>query len=147
MHQHINGQESPLLTVPAIFQKKPRIQGKKHDFFHPKAERLRPNDPEPVGLGEIITQEPERVVNTHRISSPNNRNITPTQNEHNVITPEINLNSNSLWLKMYKFPEKTQKQFSEVQKSHEKMEKLTASMDQIVQTLQEGHDQLRKASK
>ncbi|MBW0559113.1 hypothetical protein O181_098828 [Austropuccinia psidii MF-1] len=42
--------------------------------------------------------------------------------------------------------EQTQKQFSELQASHERMKKLTASIDKIVKTLQEGHAQLRKAS-
>ncbi|MBW0469864.1 hypothetical protein O181_009579 [Austropuccinia psidii MF-1] len=66
----------------------------------PNSERVRPNDPEAVGLGERSTQEPEIVVNTSRISSPNNRNITPPQNEHNVVTPEIDSNSDALWLRM-----------------------------------------------
>ncbi|MBW0532233.1 hypothetical protein O181_071948 [Austropuccinia psidii MF-1] len=47
---------------------------------------------------------------------------------------------------MSQFAEKTQKQFAELQASHEKMKTLTASMDKIVKTLQEGHAQLRKAS-
>ncbi|MBW0561334.1 hypothetical protein O181_101049 [Austropuccinia psidii MF-1] len=47
---------------------------------------------------------------------------------------------------MSQYAEKTQKQFSELRESHERMKKLTASMDKIVQTLQEGHAQLRKAS-
>ncbi|MBW0492825.1 hypothetical protein O181_032540 [Austropuccinia psidii MF-1] len=48
---------------------------------------------------------------------------------------------------MSQLSEKTQKQFAELQESHERMKKLTASMDQILKTLQEGHSQLRKASK
>ncbi|MBW0516360.1 hypothetical protein O181_056075 [Austropuccinia psidii MF-1] len=55
------------------------------------AERVRPINPEVVGLGERSTQEPEVVVHTHRISSPINRNITPTQTEHNAVTPEREL--------------------------------------------------------
>ncbi|MBW0481605.1 hypothetical protein O181_021320 [Austropuccinia psidii MF-1] len=47
---------------------------------------------------------------------------------------------------MYQFAEQTQKQFSELQESHERMKTLTASMEKIVKTLQEGHAQLRKAS-
>ncbi|MBW0543586.1 hypothetical protein O181_083301 [Austropuccinia psidii MF-1] len=80
MHQKVSGQESPFFTIPGIFQEKTRIQGQKQDFFQPKAERVRPDDTEAVGLGEISTKEPEIVVNTFEISSPNNRNITPTQN-------------------------------------------------------------------
>ncbi|MBW0541799.1 hypothetical protein O181_081514 [Austropuccinia psidii MF-1] len=132
--------------ISSIFQEKTRIQGQKQDFFKPKAERVRPSDPEAVRIGERSTQEPEIVVNTFRISSPNNRNITPTQNEHSVDTAEVNLNSDSLWLQMSQYAEKTQRQFAELQESHFRMEKLTASMDKIVKTLQEGHSQLIKSS-
>ncbi|MBW0492315.1 hypothetical protein O181_032030 [Austropuccinia psidii MF-1] len=47
---------------------------------------------------------------------------------------------------MSQYSDKTQMQFSELEASHERMKKLTASMDKIVETLQEGHAQLRKAS-
>ncbi|MBW0478463.1 hypothetical protein O181_018178 [Austropuccinia psidii MF-1] len=47
---------------------------------------------------------------------------------------------------MSQYAEKTLKQFAEVEASHEMMEKLTASMDKIVESLQEGHTQLSKAS-
>ncbi|MBW0588355.1 hypothetical protein O181_128070 [Austropuccinia psidii MF-1] len=47
---------------------------------------------------------------------------------------------------MSQYSEKTQKQFSELEASHERMKKLTAFMDKIVKTLQEGHAQLGKAS-
>ncbi|MBW0576952.1 hypothetical protein O181_116667 [Austropuccinia psidii MF-1] len=43
-HQKISGQESPFFTIPGSFQEKTRVQGKKQDFFQPKAERVRPND-------------------------------------------------------------------------------------------------------
>ncbi|MBW0479709.1 hypothetical protein O181_019424 [Austropuccinia psidii MF-1] len=145
-HQQISGQESPFFTILGSFQEKTGIQGQKQDIFQPKAERVRPNDPEAVGLGESSAQEPEIVVNTSRISIPNNRNITPTQNEHGVVTPESNLNSDALWLKMSKFAEKTQKQFAELQESHERIKNLTASMDKIAKTLQKVHAQLSKAS-
>ncbi|MBW0470735.1 hypothetical protein O181_010450 [Austropuccinia psidii MF-1] len=145
-HQNISGQESQFFTIPCSFQEKTRIQGEKQDIFQAKAEIVRPNDPEAVGLGERSTQESEIVVNTSRISSPNNGSITPTQNEQSVVTPEINLNSDALWLQMSQFSEKTQKQFAELQGSHVKMEKLPASMDKIVKTLQEGHSQPIKAS-
>ncbi|MBW0584025.1 hypothetical protein O181_123740 [Austropuccinia psidii MF-1] len=91
-NQQISGQESPFYTIPGSFQKKKRIQGEKQDLFQPKEERVRPHDPEAVGLGKRSTQEPEVVLNHSRLSSPINRNITPTQSEHNVITPESNLN-------------------------------------------------------
>ncbi|MBW0504684.1 hypothetical protein O181_044399 [Austropuccinia psidii MF-1] len=128
------------------FQEKTRIQGQRKDLFSPKEERVRPNDPETVGLGERSTHESEVVVNNSRISSPLNRNITPTQIEHNSVSPESNLNSDALWLQMSQYAEKNQKQFVEIEASHERMKKLTASMDKIVKPLQEGHSQLSKAS-
>ncbi|MBW0508360.1 hypothetical protein O181_048075 [Austropuccinia psidii MF-1] len=138
-NQQISGQESPLFTIAGSFQEKTKIQGQKQDHFQPEEERVRPNDPEAVGLGERGTKEPEVVVNSFRISSPLNGNITPTQIGHNVVTPESNLNSDALWLQMSRFADKTQKKFSEFQASHERMKTLTASMDKIVKNLQEGH--------
>ncbi|MBW0513153.1 hypothetical protein O181_052868 [Austropuccinia psidii MF-1] len=110
------------------------------------AERVRPNDPETVGIGERGTQEPEVVVNHSRISSPLNRNITPTQIKHNAVSPENKLNSDALWSQMSKYSEQTQKQFAELEASHERMKKLKVSMDKFVKTIQEGHAQLRNAS-
>ncbi|MBW0488667.1 hypothetical protein O181_028382 [Austropuccinia psidii MF-1] len=49
--QHISGQESPLFTIPGIFQEKTRIKGQKKHLFQPKVERVRPKDPEAVGIG------------------------------------------------------------------------------------------------
>ncbi|MBW0558130.1 hypothetical protein O181_097845 [Austropuccinia psidii MF-1] len=144
--QQIGGQGSPLFPIPGSFQEKTRIQGQKQDHLQPEEEKVRPNDPEDYGFGQESTQEPGVVVNNFIISSPINRNITPTQIEHNVVTPESNLNSDELWLEMFQFSEKTQKQLSELQEIHERMKTLTASMDKIVKTLQEGHAQLRKAS-
>ncbi|MBW0578686.1 hypothetical protein O181_118401 [Austropuccinia psidii MF-1] len=134
-HQQISGQESPFFTIPGSYQEKTGIQGQKQDFFQPKAEGVRPNDPEAVRLGEISAQEPEIVVNTSRISSPNNRNITPTQNEHSVVTPEISLKIDARWLQMSQLSEQTQKQFAELQESHERMKTYTASMEKIVKDL------------
>ncbi|MBW0547162.1 hypothetical protein O181_086877 [Austropuccinia psidii MF-1] len=48
---------------------------------------VQPNDPQAVGLGERSKQEAQIAVDTSMISSPNNRNITPTQNEQSVVTP------------------------------------------------------------
>ncbi|MBW0499303.1 hypothetical protein O181_039018 [Austropuccinia psidii MF-1] len=144
--QQISGQESLFFTLPGSIQEKTRTQGQKQDLFSPKAERVRPNDPETIGLGERSTQEPEVVVNKSRISSSLNRNITPTQIEHIALPSESNLNSDALWLQMSQFAEKTQNQFAELEASHERMKTLTASMDKIVKNLQEGHAQLSKAS-
>ncbi|MBW0527123.1 hypothetical protein O181_066838 [Austropuccinia psidii MF-1] len=120
-NQQISGQESPFFTIPGDFQEKTRIQGQKQDLFRPKAERVRPNDPEDVGLGERCTKEPEIALHTSRISSPTNRNMTPTQIEYNVVIPESNLNRDALWLQMSQFSEKTQNQLVELQESHEGM--------------------------
>ncbi|MBW0543616.1 hypothetical protein O181_083331 [Austropuccinia psidii MF-1] len=144
-NQKISGQESPFFTIPESFQEKTRIKGQKQDLFQPREGRVRPNDPESVGLGERSSQEPEIGVHTSRISSPI-RNITPNQIEHNVDTPESNLNSDALWLQMSQFSEKTQKQFEELQASYERMKTLTASMEKIVTTLQKGHAEFSKAS-
>ncbi|MBW0524250.1 hypothetical protein O181_063965 [Austropuccinia psidii MF-1] len=57
-NKQVSGQESPLFTLPGGFQEKTGTQGKEQDLFSPKAERVRPNDPEAVGLGERSTQEP-----------------------------------------------------------------------------------------
>ncbi|MBW0548038.1 hypothetical protein O181_087753 [Austropuccinia psidii MF-1] len=145
-NQQISGQESPLFTIPGSFQEKTRKQGQEQKLLQPEEERVRTHYPEAVGLGKRTTQEPEVVVNHSRISSPSNRNITPTQIEHNIVTPESNINSDALWLQMSQYAEKTQKQFAELDASHERMKKITASMDKIVKTLQEGHAQLSKAS-
>ncbi|MBW0474970.1 hypothetical protein O181_014685 [Austropuccinia psidii MF-1] len=47
---------------------------------------------------------------------------------------------------MSQYAEKTHKQFAELQESHERIKTLTASMDRIVKTLQEGHAQVSNAS-
>ncbi|MBW0543532.1 hypothetical protein O181_083247 [Austropuccinia psidii MF-1] len=146
-NQQISGQESPFFTIPGSFHEKTRTQGQKHDLFLPTAERVRPNYPEALGIGERSTREPEMFVHNSRISSPIKGNINPTQIEHNVVTPESILNSDALWLQMSQFSEQTQKQFSELEASHERMKTLTASMHKVVRTIQEGHAQLSKASK
>ncbi|MBW0533203.1 hypothetical protein O181_072918 [Austropuccinia psidii MF-1] len=120
-NQHISGQESPFFTIPGSFQENTMIQWQKQDHLQPEEEGVRPNDPEAVGFGERSAQEPEVVVNNSRISRLINRNITPTQIEHTVATPESNLNNDALWLQMSQFAEKTQKQFEELQASHERM--------------------------
>ncbi|MBW0527756.1 hypothetical protein O181_067471 [Austropuccinia psidii MF-1] len=145
-NQQISGQESPFFTIPGSFQEKTRKQGQGKNLLQPEEERVRTHDPEAVGFWKRSAQEPEVVVNNSRISSPINRNITPTQIGHNVITPESNLNSDALWLQMSQFSEQTQKQFGELQESHERMKTLTASLEKTVKTLQEGNSQLSKAS-
>ncbi|MBW0483809.1 hypothetical protein O181_023524 [Austropuccinia psidii MF-1] len=75
--QKIYCQESPFFKITGSFQEKTRIQREKQAFFQPQAERVRPIDPEAVGLGEKITQEPEIVLNTSRINSPINKKYYP----------------------------------------------------------------------
>ncbi|MBW0464212.1 hypothetical protein O181_003927 [Austropuccinia psidii MF-1] len=145
-NQQISGQESPFFTSPGIFQENTRIQRQKQDNHQLKQERVGPNYPEAFLFGERSTQEPEVFLHKSRISSPINRNITPTQIEHNVVTPESNLNSDALWLQVSQSAQKTQKQFAELEARHERMKTLTPSMDKIVKALQEGHAQLSKAS-
>ncbi|MBW0517557.1 hypothetical protein O181_057272 [Austropuccinia psidii MF-1] len=133
-------------TRPNQLSREDKDTREKKYLFSPKAERFRPNDPETVGICERSAQQPEVVVNRFSISSPLNRNITPTQIEQNAVSPESNLNSDALLLKMSQYAEQNQKQFSELEASHERMKKLTASLDKIFKALQEGHAQLRKAS-
>ncbi|MBW0518020.1 hypothetical protein O181_057735 [Austropuccinia psidii MF-1] len=120
-NQQFSYQESPFFTIPGGFQEKTMIQGEKQDLFQSKEERVRPNDQEVVGFGERSAQEPEVVVDQSIISSPINRNITPTQIEHNAVLPESSFNSDELWLQMSQYAEKTQKQFSQLEASHERM--------------------------
>ncbi|MBW0504019.1 hypothetical protein O181_043734 [Austropuccinia psidii MF-1] len=117
-HQHISGQESPFFTIPGSFQEKTRIQGQNQDFFHPKAERIRPNDPEAVEIGEKSTQEPEIVVNTSRISSPTNRNITPLR--MNPILSHLRVNQTVMQCG-YKCPNFQRKLKSSLQNSKKAM--------------------------
>ncbi|MBW0518772.1 hypothetical protein O181_058487 [Austropuccinia psidii MF-1] len=99
-NQQISGQESQFFTIPQSFQEKTRKQGQEQNLLQPEEERVRPYDSEAVEFGKRTAQEPEVIVNHSRISSPSNRNITPTQIEHNVVIPESNLNSDALWLQM-----------------------------------------------
>ncbi|MBW0547480.1 hypothetical protein O181_087195, partial [Austropuccinia psidii MF-1] len=145
-NQKISGQESPFFTIPGSFQEKTRIQGKEQDHLQPEEEKIRPNDPEAVGFGERSAQEPEVVVHKSRIGISLNIFITPTQIEHNVVTPESIINSDAPWLKMSQYYEQIQKQFEEIEASHERMKILATSMDKTVKYLQEGHAQLSKAS-
>ncbi|MBW0531819.1 hypothetical protein O181_071534 [Austropuccinia psidii MF-1] len=69
-----------------VFRRRHGYKGKNKTSFN-QMQRFRPNYTEDFGLGERSTQEPEIAAHTSRISSPINRNITPTQIEHNVVTP------------------------------------------------------------
>ncbi|MBW0460335.1 hypothetical protein O181_000050 [Austropuccinia psidii MF-1] len=145
-HQQISGQESPFFTIPGSFQEKTRIEGQKQDIFQPKAERVRPNDPEAVGLCERSTQGPEIAVNTSKISSPTNRNITPTQIEHNVVTPDSNLNSGKRWLQMSQFAVKTQEQLDYFKRLNERSQRNAILQEATIKAIQGSCAQLRKGS-
>ncbi|MBW0548418.1 hypothetical protein O181_088133, partial [Austropuccinia psidii MF-1] len=145
-NQQVSGQESPFFTIPGIFQEKTRKKGQEQSLLQPEEERVRPYDSEAVGFGKRSARKPEVVVNHSRISSPSNRNINPTQTEHNIVTSESNINSDTLCLQMSQYAEQSAKQFAELEASHERMKELQASMEKIVKNLQEGHAQLRKAS-
>ncbi|MBW0490957.1 hypothetical protein O181_030672 [Austropuccinia psidii MF-1] len=133
--------------IQCNFKEKRRIKRKQQDFFQPKEEIVRPNDTEAVGLGERSTQEPEVVVNTsNRIICPATKNITPTEMEHSVVTPESNINSNELWLKMSSFQNQRQENFGKVQENNVRLEEFKASQKEIVKTLQERNSKLLKAS-
>ncbi|MBW0512777.1 hypothetical protein O181_052492 [Austropuccinia psidii MF-1] len=93
-----------------VSRRRQGYKGKNKTSFTER-QRVRPNDSEAVGLGERSTQEPEIVLNTSRISSPINRNITPTQIENNVVTPESNLKSDALWLQMSQYSSKLKSSF------------------------------------
>ncbi|MBW0497402.1 hypothetical protein O181_037117 [Austropuccinia psidii MF-1] len=129
-HKQISGQESPFFTIPGSFQEKTRIQREEQDLFQPQAARVRLNDAEAVLLGERSTQEPIIVVNTSIISSPINRTITPTQNEHNFVTPEM----------------KTQEKFDELHRSNERFKQLKTLHENTIKAIQEICAELRKAS-
>ncbi|MBW0531828.1 hypothetical protein O181_071543 [Austropuccinia psidii MF-1] len=132
--------------LSSSFQEKARIQGQKQDILQPKVERVRPNDSEAVGLGEGSTQEPEIVVNTSTISSPTNRNITPTQTEHNVVTPESNLKSDKLWLQMFQFAVQTHKQLDYFKRLNERLQRNAIFQEATIKAIQESCAKLSKAS-
>ncbi|MBW0506338.1 hypothetical protein O181_046053 [Austropuccinia psidii MF-1] len=90
-----------------VSRRRQEYEGKNKTSFNQRQKTVSPNDPEAVGIGERSTQEPEIVVNNSGISSLTNKNITPTQTEHNVFTPESNLKSDKLWLQMSQFAVKT----------------------------------------
>ncbi|MBW0462477.1 hypothetical protein O181_002192 [Austropuccinia psidii MF-1] len=134
--------------LSSAFQEKTRVEGQAQDFLQPKAESVRPNYTEAVGLRERTIQEPDVVLNTsNRIRSPNTRHHTPSQMEHSFVTPESSINSNALWLQMSQYTEQTQERFAKLQENNVRLEELTSSQRKIVKTLQEGYAKLRKASK
>ncbi|MBW0522541.1 hypothetical protein O181_062256 [Austropuccinia psidii MF-1] len=106
----------------------------------------RPNDPEADGIGERSKQNPEMAVNTSRISSLTNENITPTQTKHNVVTPESNLNSEKLWLQMSQFAVQTQESFDDLNTISESLQRNVILQEAKIQAIQESCAQLRKAS-
>ncbi|MBW0464053.1 hypothetical protein O181_003768 [Austropuccinia psidii MF-1] len=139
-------QTGPTLIPSGSQGEKTRTQRQKQDLFQPKAERVRPNDPEAVGIGEKSKQEPEIVVNTSGVSSPTNSNITPTQTEHNVVTPESNLNSDKLWLKMSQFTVQTHEQLEDFQRLNERFKSNAILQENRIKAIQESYAQLIRSS-
>ncbi|MBW0498118.1 hypothetical protein O181_037833 [Austropuccinia psidii MF-1] len=142
--QQISDQESPLFTIPGSFQEKTRTKREKKTSFSHR-QRVRPNDPEAIELRERSTQESEVVVNTSRISSPSNRNITPTHNENNL-TPESSLKSDQLWLQMSRFAVQTQEKLYELQRRNVRLQELPTVQQEKIKAIQYSCAKLRKAS-
>ncbi|MBW0487233.1 hypothetical protein O181_026948 [Austropuccinia psidii MF-1] len=115
------------------------MQRKKQDPFQTQAERVRPNNPEAMEIGERSTQEPEIGVNTSGIRSPIYRSINHTKNEHNVVTPESILNSDKLWLQMSQFSVKNQETFNELQSSNVRLKELTTLHEDKIKVIQESY--------
>ncbi|MBW0498620.1 hypothetical protein O181_038335 [Austropuccinia psidii MF-1] len=123
-----------------------RSVAKSHHSEQSEAERVRPNDPEGVGLGERSTQHPEIAVNTSRISNLTNRNITPTQTGHNNVTPESNLNSDKLWLKISQLEMESQEQLEDFKRINERLQRNATLQEAKIKFIQESCAQLSKAS-
>ncbi|MBW0574781.1 hypothetical protein O181_114496 [Austropuccinia psidii MF-1] len=138
--------KSPFFKIPGSLQEKTRIQGQNQDLLQPKEERVRPNDPEAVRFGERSAQKPEIVVNTSRISSPTNTNITLTQTEHNFITPDSKLNSDKLWLQISQFAGKTQESLDYFKRINESLKINAILQEGIIKAIQKSFAQLSKAS-
>ncbi|MBW0488835.1 hypothetical protein O181_028550 [Austropuccinia psidii MF-1] len=117
-----------------------------HHYAQSQVERIRPNDPEYIRICERSTQEPEIGVNSSRMSSPTNRNIPPTKNEHNVVTPESNLNNDQLWLQISQFSAQTQEKFNEHHRSNERLKELKSLHEAAIKDTQESCAKLHKAS-
>ncbi|MBW0483566.1 hypothetical protein O181_023281 [Austropuccinia psidii MF-1] len=97
---------------------------------------VRPNDTEGVGTSEGSTQNQKIIVNTSdRISKPTIRNDIPTHNEHSVVTPDSNINSDELWLKMSQFSEKTQQKLEKLHEIKLSLEELLNLQNTTIQTL------------
>ncbi|MBW0526234.1 hypothetical protein O181_065949 [Austropuccinia psidii MF-1] len=91
-------------------------------------------------------QEPEIFLNNSRISNPTNQNITPTQTEHNVVTPESNLNSDKLWLPMSQFEVQTQEKIDDFKRLNKRSKRNAIIQEATIKAIQESCAQLSKAS-
>ncbi|MBW0556157.1 hypothetical protein O181_095872 [Austropuccinia psidii MF-1] len=103
------------------------------------------SDPEAVGTGERSAKKPEIVVDPSIISSLTNRNITPTQKKHNVVTTESNLNSDELWLQMSQFAVKTQESFDDLKRINERLQRNAILQEANIKAIQQICAQLRNA--
>ncbi|MBW0485790.1 hypothetical protein O181_025505 [Austropuccinia psidii MF-1] len=91
------------LQFQVVSRRRKGYKGKNNTSFSQRQREPDPMNHNLVGIGERSTQDPEIVVSTLRISSPINRNIYPTQNEYNVVTPESNSKIDQLWLQISQF--------------------------------------------
>ncbi|MBW0470818.1 hypothetical protein O181_010533 [Austropuccinia psidii MF-1] len=88
-----------------------------------------------------------KAVNTpDKINNPTITNDIPTQNEHSVVTPESSISRNELWLKIYKFAQKTQKEFEILHESIFRLKEVDKLQTKNFHTLQEDYTKLIRVS-
>ncbi|MBW0549463.1 hypothetical protein O181_089178 [Austropuccinia psidii MF-1] len=146
-HQQISDKESPYFPITGRIQGRKRIIGKEQDFFQPEEERVRFYDPKRVGPSKRSTKKQQTVVNTsNEASSPIIRNDISTQNEHNVVTPESTISSNTIWLQFSQFVEQTQKEFKRLHENISRLQEVNTLQTKKFNTLQEYYTKLSKAS-
>ncbi|MBW0541237.1 hypothetical protein O181_080952 [Austropuccinia psidii MF-1] len=146
-HQQISDQESPYFPIPGRIQERKRVIGKEQDFFQPEVERVRSYDPELVGPSKRSIKKQQTVVNTfNEASSPRIRNDISTQTQHNVVIPESNISSNTLWSQFSQFVEQNQKEFERLQEDISMLQAVNTLQTKAICTLQEDYTKLSKAS-
>ncbi|MBW0575641.1 hypothetical protein O181_115356 [Austropuccinia psidii MF-1] len=146
-HQQISDQESPYFLIQDRIQERKRIIGQEQGFFQPEAERVRSYDPEIAGPVARSTKKQKTVVNTsNEASSPMIRNDISTHMKHNVVIPESNISSNTIWLEFSQFLEKTQKEFERLHESISRLQEVYTIQTKTIHTLQEDYTELYKAS-
>ncbi|MBW0469087.1 hypothetical protein O181_008802 [Austropuccinia psidii MF-1] len=123
------------------------MKREKQEFSQQEAERVRPNNPEAVRLGEKSTQDPEIAVNiSDKRSSPTATDIILTSHEHNDFTPESIINRNELQLQMSQFSLQSQEKLEMLHGNNVRLQKML-NVKKTFHTLQEGYSKLIKASR